>query len=991
MTINAHERLRAVYKGNGVQTDWPVTFPFIGAADVCAMTIAPDGTETILVNNRDFTVSARADRSGGVLHTVLPANYKLVMYLDQPCTQEVDLRNNGILDAEVLEYGMDKLTLLIAQLREGLSRAIKVGVGSEETPEALTERIFTAHGESVESAKDAAASKDSAAKSAASAQASASSASASEALARKWATNPENAVVKNGEYSAYHWAKQANAIAVSEAFIADGSTTARNLAERSADVINAKDYGAKGNGTADDTEALRAALGKGGQVFLPPGTYRISEDIPLERCYGADALILFSTGSRVALSCPANVDNLSQSYFTDLYSAKTITFQEIAMNDGKIYCIQNPSSPNGTWDVTSEAYISEFVSARRADDFQLPNLNTTVKPTGIATFTRLGHGSGLSALILDGKTYLYATIYDDKSANGSGFTKILWKGSATTQADVQEFRSLKGVRAGAEIAISSDGKYLVVHDMNYMYASQGGRWEIFRYLVFDRKALETAADMSTVEPLSSWYARSTAASRSILGNTSGCQGICSDGRYVYSLISGTNKLDSDAAIIDVYTMTGVWVKSIPINALGPVFPGKIYGTESGYIVTGYEVEGLTVQDDALYVGLKVIAQKYSAIVDYYGTSYVPLVTGTGVNPSTSANFLRTMAPATEVYDPAKQYTGVSGPVYHKVILAIAPSGTRSGERPLLIAEDRSPPAAIKTSGHLLLACDNTNQIQLSGWDLKSGTLIPRMQVGGTGNVYFYRPGIMGQDPPLYAQNPPKYTMFTYNADGTTLRAASSQAEGATMLLADTDHADASLAGGAVIYVSGTETTAPNRGFLLQRDGKATFYGATVSPRYENTTSLGDSTHRFVNLYMTGDIIKTSDERLKEDIQEVPEAVFRAWDKVRFMQFRFRLSVAKKGGSARLHVGLVAQKIKDAFESEGLDPFAYGLLCYDAWPEAELTEDVFDPETGNTVPKTVTRPAGDMYAVNYDEALAMECAYQRWRIGRIEEAVAGGGG
>ena len=33
---------------------------------------------------------------------------------------------------------------------------------------------------------------------------------------------------------------------------------------------------------------------------------------------------------------------------------------------------------------------------------------------------------------------------------------------------------------------------------------------------------------------------------------------------------------------------------------------------------------------------------------------------------------------------------------------------------------------------------------------------------------------------------------------------------------------------------------------------------------------------------------------------------------------------------RIHTGLIAQEIKKAFEGEGLDPFKYGVLCFDEW-------------------------------------------------------------
>ena len=60
--------------------------------------------------------------------------------------------------------------------------------------------------------------------------------------------------------------------------IATGSTEPRTLANRFADVINVKDFGAVGDGVTDDTAAFSSASQKGRVLLLPQGTYKLSAE-----------------------------------------------------------------------------------------------------------------------------------------------------------------------------------------------------------------------------------------------------------------------------------------------------------------------------------------------------------------------------------------------------------------------------------------------------------------------------------------------------------------------------------------------------------------------------------------------------------------------------------------------------------------------------------------------------------------------------------------
>jgi hypothetical protein len=64
-------------------------------------------------------------------------------------------------------------------------------------------------------------------------------------------------------------------------YLSTGSSTARNLATRGADIINVKDFGAVGDGVADDAPAIRAALAfavtkASSTLYFPNGKYNLA-------------------------------------------------------------------------------------------------------------------------------------------------------------------------------------------------------------------------------------------------------------------------------------------------------------------------------------------------------------------------------------------------------------------------------------------------------------------------------------------------------------------------------------------------------------------------------------------------------------------------------------------------------------------------------------------------------------------------------------------
>lgn len=137
---------------------------------------------------------------------------------------------------------------------------------------------------------------------------------------------------------------------------------------------------------------------------------------------------------------------------------------------------------------------------------------------------------------------------------------------------------------------------------------------------------------------------------------------------------------------------------------------------------------------------------------------------------------------------------------------------------------------------------------------------------------------------------------------------------------------------------------------------------TFRPMADETLGLGTSGRRYTNIYSVNGTIQTSDANKKTDIKPIDDRVLDAWGAVGFQQFRM------KNDDQSIHIGVIAQQVDEAFKSYGLDARDYGLFCDDK------------DEDGETI-----------LGIRYNEALALECAYQRRMIEKLTMRVDALGG
>ncbi|MFY9995072.1 MAG: hypothetical protein WAK61_08775 [Leclercia sp.] len=167
--------------------------------------------------------------------------------------------------------------------------------------------------------------------------------------------------------------------------------------------------------------------------------------------------------------------------------------------------------------------------------------------------------------------------------------------------------------------------------------------------------------------------------------------------------------------------------------------------------------------------------------------------------------------------------------------------------------------------------------------------------------------------------------------------------------------------------------------------------------------IATSANAVRNMYIVNSPIITSSRAYKQNETELSDPELRVGLAVYplIKKFRMKASYAEKGEAARYHIGIIAEDIQAAFEAEGLDAFAYGVLCFEKWDDeyqsiyaTRLVEQevLVDAETGQTEmvwfeqeydtgERKLVTPAGEKLSVRTDELmfLAMQALRQEMDI------------
>ena len=247
---------RIQYNGNNsTSNSYAIPFVFFENSHIKCVVTTSAGVDTELTLGSTFNVTGAGNANGGSLTTTtaVPNTSKVTIYRSVPVTQTTSYQEGGDFPAASHEKALDKLTMIAQQTKRLADRALRVPE-SQNNPSDIPN---AGSGQKLLGINDGTLTWEE-----------------NRQLPPYPATAGTQALVTAGGGTTASW--QTIPSIASGPVTATGSTVPRFPADRFGERVNVKDFGAVGNGIANDTAAIlaaAAALPNGGTIYFPPGTY----------------------------------------------------------------------------------------------------------------------------------------------------------------------------------------------------------------------------------------------------------------------------------------------------------------------------------------------------------------------------------------------------------------------------------------------------------------------------------------------------------------------------------------------------------------------------------------------------------------------------------------------------------------------------------------------------------------------------------------------
>lgn len=143
MTVTSTKITAGPYAGNGVTDTFSYGFGIEDKSEITILETDDNGVQTTLTVDADYTVNNAGVQTGGTITRSagpLPSNYEWYIRSNYEETQETDFESQGAFFPDIHEKAMDKLTRIIQQVRDTVTRSMRIpdeysGPGTALLPE----------------------------------------------------------------------------------------------------------------------------------------------------------------------------------------------------------------------------------------------------------------------------------------------------------------------------------------------------------------------------------------------------------------------------------------------------------------------------------------------------------------------------------------------------------------------------------------------------------------------------------------------------------------------------------------------------------------------------------------------------------------------------------------------------------------------------------------------------------------------------------------
>ncbi len=245
------ETASVAYTGDGTTVAFAYPFEILQNADIEVSVRSTSGAESTKILTTHYSVSGAGNPGGGTVTFVTAPedSERIVIRRNMGLTQPADFDKDTQFPSERVEEAFDRKSLQITQMQGQIDRAVKSRVLDESVDMTLPAKASRA----------------------------------TKAMGFDATGKPKVSSSTLDDIDAFITAAKAGTSASSASeVLSTGSTTLRTLADRFAEVYHVKDFGAVGDGTTDDSDAVQAAIDAAaalsdtwGAVDFTGGTYRV--------------------------------------------------------------------------------------------------------------------------------------------------------------------------------------------------------------------------------------------------------------------------------------------------------------------------------------------------------------------------------------------------------------------------------------------------------------------------------------------------------------------------------------------------------------------------------------------------------------------------------------------------------------------------------------------------------------------------------------------